>query len=252
MDILVKPGSHVQWDWYKSHEGREVIMSIMHRNLHQRKVFGLLERPSFPPHLAPEEYRFKIFVCGKSGVGKTSTISKLSGNEVPSIHSETPGIQTTEVYWPVKILHEDKVVMFQLQFWDAGENALKKFDHVLPACKDQADAVMFVFSFVDKSGFEDLPQQMSRVIEPQDNICRFIMGTKYDLHAHSEITQRDIRDFEQQWRTPVLRIKNITDYRQTELRGDLNEVAPILNTICEHLWHREQILQGRYSIPVEV
>ena len=26
----------------------------------------------------------------------------------------------------------DKIVMFHLQFWDAGENSLKKFDHIMP------------------------------------------------------------------------------------------------------------------------
>ena len=52
---------------------------------------GLLERPSYPPHVSLEEFRYKIFVSGKSGVGKTSSIAKLTGNEVPTSHSETPG-----------------------------------------------------------------------------------------------------------------------------------------------------------------
>ena len=42
------------------------------------------------------------------------------------------GIQTSIVYWPAKIVDINRVVMFKLHFWDAGENALKKFDHVLP------------------------------------------------------------------------------------------------------------------------
>ena len=42
------------------------------------------------------------------------------------------GIQTSVVYWPAKITTLDRVVMFKLHFWDAGESALKKFDHVLP------------------------------------------------------------------------------------------------------------------------
>ena len=42
------------------------------------------------------------------------------------------GIQTATVYWPAKVLDINRVIMFKLQFWDAGENALKKFDHILP------------------------------------------------------------------------------------------------------------------------
>jgi len=41
------------------------------------------------------------------------------------------GIQTSTCYWPVKILDMNKVMLFKLQFWDAGESACKKFDHVL-------------------------------------------------------------------------------------------------------------------------
>ena len=44
----------------------------------------------------------------------------------------TSGIQTAITYWPAKIMNINKLVMFKIQFWDAGENALKKFDHILP------------------------------------------------------------------------------------------------------------------------
>ena len=42
------------------------------------------------------------------------------------------GLQTWDVYWPAKMMDIDKIVMFHLQFWDAGENSLKKFDHIMP------------------------------------------------------------------------------------------------------------------------
>ena len=41
------------------------------------------------------------------------------------------GIQTTTCYWPVKVTDLNKVVLFKLQFYDAGEGAIKKFDHIL-------------------------------------------------------------------------------------------------------------------------
>lgn len=33
------------------------------------------------------------------------------------------GLQTWDVYWPAKMMDIDKIVMFHLQFWDAGENS---------------------------------------------------------------------------------------------------------------------------------
>lgn len=68
---------------------------------------------------------------------------------------------------------------------------------------------------------------------------------RFDQHAYSEITQRDIRDFEHTWKVPILKIRNVPD---TETKNDINEISQILTTICEHLWHRDIVLAGR-SVP---
>ena len=52
---------------------------------------GFLERPSLPPNLIPDVVSYKVILRGKAGVGKTSTIAKLVGLQVPTSHSETPG-----------------------------------------------------------------------------------------------------------------------------------------------------------------
>ena len=54
-------------------------------------ISGLLEKPIPPPHIAVAEATYKILFIGKSGVGKTSTIAKLAGNQVPITHCETQG-----------------------------------------------------------------------------------------------------------------------------------------------------------------
>lgn len=56
---------------------------------------GLLERPVLPPPVAIDTASYKIFVSGKSGVGKTALVAKLAGLEVPIVHHETtadPGL----------------------------------------------------------------------------------------------------------------------------------------------------------------
>lgn len=44
-----------------------------------------------PPSVAMDTASYKIFVSGKSGVGKTALVAKLAGLEVPVVHHETPG-----------------------------------------------------------------------------------------------------------------------------------------------------------------
>lgn len=52
---------------------------------------GLLERPVLPPSVVIDTASYKIFVSGKSGVGKTALVAKLAGLEVPIVHHETTG-----------------------------------------------------------------------------------------------------------------------------------------------------------------
>ena len=44
-----------------------------------------------PPVMSPDEYEYKVFVSGKSGVGKSATVANLCGGNIPQVHSETPG-----------------------------------------------------------------------------------------------------------------------------------------------------------------
>lgn len=122
-----------------------------------------------PPHVAVDTVHYKVFISGKSGVGKTALAARLAGLNLPSMHYETTGksllytdragsfillevssskgasaqknvsfvlqgIETTVVYWPVKLRESGKVLFFRFQLWDCGENALRRFDHLLPVC----------------------------------------------------------------------------------------------------------------------
>lgn len=93
-------------------------------------ISGILEKPSLPSPI--EEVTYKIFMIGRSGVGKTSVVARLAGILDSNNYTETSGIRKTNVYWPVKIW--DKVVLFKLQFWDTSENSIKKYNHILPVC----------------------------------------------------------------------------------------------------------------------
>lgn len=80
-----------------------------------------------------EDVSYKLFLCGGSGVGKTATVARLAGTKYPTTYAETLGIQKTNVYWPVKIW--EKIIMFKLQFWDAGDSSTRKYSHVQSACE---------------------------------------------------------------------------------------------------------------------
>lgn len=237
-------GSIIQFNWQETPEGREFLGGILHRN--RRKTFGILEAPSLPPQLAVETVSYKIFLTGKPAVGKTSTVAKLLGQEIPSFHVETPGIQTSEVYWPAKLKESQKVLMFKFQLWDCGEHAIRKYDHLLPALKEKADAALFLFSFTDRGSFDDLPNQMNRVLDQEDKILQIAVATRLDQILNSDFTEQEIREFEEQWQVPVLRIANVTgkrlaDGRSLDGRSGVMAVAQFLNSLAELLWQRDRV-----------
>ncbi|KAK7481381.1 hypothetical protein BaRGS_00027337 [Batillaria attramentaria] len=208
-------GSLLDFGWLRTNEaGTQLLTCLQQRDGGRLRQYGLLEHPHIPSHMHLEEVTYKVMVVGKAGVGKTSTVARLTGSEVPLTHNETPGLQTSTVYWPGRIQHLGKNVLFNIQLFDAGDAALKRYDHILPACKDRVDAILFLFSF--------------------------------DLHAHSEVTQRDIRDLESNWQVPVLQIRNLHSAHQSEtIAGAINDISPVLNTLCEHLWHRDVVMSGK-------
>ncbi|GAB1602233.1 ciliogenesis and planar polarity effector 2-like [Argonauta hians] len=242
---MLKSGSLLDHKWYQSETGLEILFSLQHSD-GSRKVFGLLEQPHLPQSVAVEEVRYKILLVGKSGVGKTATAANLTGHPIPENHYETAGIEVHRNYWPARIRQLNKVVLFDLNFWSAGEMVTKKFDHILPACKEGVDCVIFLFSVVDKSSFDDVPQMLCRLTEPDDTFCRIAVGTKFDKFAESEITQKDIEDFEHHWKIPVLMIQNFTE-STSEGRDTGPSVDSLLTTICEHLWARDVSLASKES-----
>ncbi len=72
---------------------------------------------------------------------------------------------------------------------------------------------------------------------------------RLDQHAHNEITQRDLHEFEHQWKLPIMTLKNTPNNLDLDLKADLHETAPILNYICDQLWLRDQIMSGRVQAP---
>ncbi|XP_072239229.1 ciliogenesis and planar polarity effector 2 [Leuresthes tenuis] len=236
MAQVLPPGSLIVADWYRCKESKEYFNKILHKK--RRKTFGLLESPMMPPQVAVDTVHYKIFISGKSGVGKTALAARLAGLNIPNMHHETTGIETTVVFWPVKLRESGRVLFFRLHLWDCGENALRRFDHLLPSCKEQVDAVLFLFSFTDRTSFDDLSNQMAKWTGPSvGRVVKVVVGTKFDLYMHCDVAERDVREFQKTWCSPVLRAGG-------EVSDGLGDVAPILNCLAENLWHQDCVTAG--------
>uniref|UniRef100_A0A673J740 Ciliogenesis and planar polarity effector 2 n=1 Tax=Sinocyclocheilus rhinocerous TaxID=307959 RepID=A0A673J740_9TELE len=151
----VPPGSIIVSDWHRCPDSREFFSRILHKK--KRRKF----------------------------VGKSALAARLAGLDLPKMHYETTGIETTVVFWPVRLKESGRVLFFRFELWDCGESAIRRFDHMLPSCKEQVDAILFLFSFTDRGSFDDLSNQVSRITEPSDRVVNLVVGTKYPLPVES-------------------------------------------------------------------
>ena len=46
-------------------------------------------------------------------------------------------------------------------------------------CRENADGGIFVFSFSDRNGFEDLDTHLTKVTQSLSNVCPIVVGNRY-------------------------------------------------------------------------
>lgn len=131
---------------------------------------GLLESPVMPPHAAVDTVHYKIFMSGKSGVGKTALASRLAGLNIPNLRYETTGRPNTldqrlirsRKYLPIYIL----LLKVLRQQWCIGQRSWER----LVRCFSSACSC----GTVERMPYADL------------TICsQYVSNLKY-LHAETE------------------------------------------------------------------
>lgn len=233
--------SAIDFNWIKTKGAEEYLSGLFHKG--ERKQFGLLEKPSLAPDHAISYAKYKIFLVGKSGSGKSSVVCNLTGRLASKINPYTPGIEVGLVYWPVRLISTGKILYFSLYLWDAGDQACKTYEHVLPACTEDADCILFTFSFTDRSSFNEVStnhNQLIQVPNQKKEPLRVMLGTKTDLYAHSDLADREIQDLSEQLQVPVLRICNI----ESDKEKHFEQSAQFLNSLCNLLWLRDEDMAG--------
>jgi len=66
--------------------------------------------------------------------------------------------------------------------------------------------------------------------------CTFFNLCRFDQFSHSEVSQRELRDFELRWNIPIVKICNTP----TATSGTgLSDIITVMNNICELLWERD-------------
>lgn len=62
---------------------------------------------------------------------------------------------------------------------------------------------------------------------------------RFSVTSKIEVTMAEVKDFEQKWRTVVMKMNKFTGNILLD-RNEVHKMSPLLNTICEKLWIRDQ------------
>ena len=249
---IIPPSCLVCVDWQAQKEAKVYLNSLLKRK--KRTHFGLLERPGFDSVSLGRYHTAcpcKMFMYGRAGVGKTSLMLKLSGVPIPAHHQDTLGIQTTTIYWPAKLQNSEKVAVLQMELWDVGGKALLKYNHLLPSCLSAVDIIAFLFSYTDRSSWDELPASMQRVAQSAatENYATVVIGTRVDSPQH-EVTVREVEEYQKSTGIRVISVSCLSHPPPTDGTLDgfaqLLDAMKILNSLTEvALFHRSKKEEAR-------
>ena len=224
----------IDFDWINTEGAKDYVNALFNKN-GSRKQFGLLEKPSLKPDQSISYVKYKLFLCGNSCTGKTSTLANLLGQDAEKVSPNTPGMNIGRVYWPVRIVSTGKIIYLNLQFWDAGDQACKTFEHVVPTCMEQVDCLLLCFSMTDRSSFND-------VVATSNQLCsvaskgplKVIVATKMDQCIKSDISDQEIVQISEQIEAYALKICNVLE------KNRFNEITYFLNNLSNYLILRDE------------
>ena len=133
--------------------------------------------------LEDQEIKCKVVLLGKSGVGKTSIISRYISNTFKESLMTTPGANfiTKKVEFP-----ESKKTM-KFEIWDtAGQERYRSLAKVF---YNNASACILVYDITNKDSFEDIRDYWIPELKNNapKNIILVLAGNKSDLYLNEQV-----------------------------------------------------------------
>ena len=141
------------------------------------------ELEAFPEEKIREdlmESNFKIVVCGDPGVGKTSTVLRLTDNAFMRTYVPTLGVSISERLMEIGDKHVNLIL------WDiAGQS---KFELMRRHFYKGTDAVIIIFDLTNRKSFQSVSNWVNDLRKYEEDLIGVIFGNKEDLTDERKIT----------------------------------------------------------------
>ena len=128
----------------------------------------------------------KVILLGDSGVGKTSLINVITGNEFSE--ETTCTISTTYVAKNYKINSNE----YKVNLWDtAGQ---EKYRQITKLFYKGSDIVIFVYDIASKESFKNLKMWIQEVKDIIDTKYTYaLLGNKKDLYINEQVKESEAK-----------------------------------------------------------
>lgn len=165
------------------------------------------------------DYRYKILLIGDKGVGKTSLVNRMLGNDIKEIDT-TIGVEFTSTVQTV----EEK--MIKIHMWDcAGDEAF--FPLIQVYFRDSACAII-VMDLTSCVGLKRAEKWIMRYIQEkgETEIPFILIGNKLDLANERIISEKEGNDLAEKYGAK---------YIETSAKTGAN-TRDCLNMITKHIY----------------
>jgi Ras-related protein Rab-1A len=135
------------------------------------------------------DYMCKILFVGEAYGGKSTLVSKITGEE-PQSNKYIPTIGMD--FKSVTKEFDGKKIRYQL--WDRA--GIKRFQTITTGYYRGTHMIILVLDLTNKQSFDLLENRLYEInTHATDNAMVFILGTKSDLISERKISYQKIRDF---------------------------------------------------------
>jgi len=183
----------------------------MDKNEHELTVFDITDA-------SPRLPVYKVFIGGRSAVGKTSLLRRYRENKFNLTETATLGVD----FKTLPVIERDDV-KFKVQLWDtSGEERFEPF--VSQTVIENIHVMVYVFALDELSSLDGLDVWVERIKE-DILVQRILVGNKSDLIESRQVYQEDIDVF--------LRRYNMQYFETSAKNGD--GVKDLFDCIIEYL-----------------
>ncbi|KAF7331738.1 hypothetical protein MKEN_00053600 [Mycena kentingensis (nom. inval.)] len=125
----------------------------------------------------------KIVICGSSGVGKSSLLTRYTQNKFEPQNTTS----TSGAFFVTKKVYVNGLRV-RLQLWDtAGQ---ERFRSMAPMYYRGANAALLLYDITNASSFDDIRGWLEELKKncPPDSLIIYIVGAKADLSSYRQVT----------------------------------------------------------------